>query len=257
MDTEFERVNTYYPKLCLLQLSDSNNTVIIDPIEIENMAPLFDLLYRQSITKVLHSAHQDLEIFFNLQGHVPLPLYDTQIAAPELGFDKNIGYADLVKAALDIELDKNQTPTDWTRRPLSDAQLRYAANDVIYLGKVYELFLEKGAVLEEPQALAARFDVLAEADTYRPDPDRMWKKVYAAKRLRGRSQGQIKKLAAWRETTARKQNKPRQWIVSDQVLIELAKSMPADRHALAAIDGIGDKLIRRYANEWLAIIASN
>ena len=106
VDTEFERINTYYPKLCLAQISNYDHTYIIDPLQLDDMQPIYDLLYDKSITKVLHSAHQDIEIFFNLTEKIPSPLFDTQLAADLFGYDKGLGYAKLIKAALNIELDK-------------------------------------------------------------------------------------------------------------------------------------------------------
>ncbi len=254
VDTEFERINTYYPKLCLVQLSNGSDTFIIDPLSLNDLQPLYDLLYQHSITKVLHSAHQDLEIFFNLQGSVPLPVFDTQLAAPLFDFDKGIGYGNLIKAALEVELEKGHARADWTKRPLSDAQLQYAADDVIYLGQVYELFMTKADSLDNHDQLTQQFSLLAEPDTYQPDPARMWKKIYAAKRLRGRPLRVVKALAAWRELTARKQNRPRKWIVSDQALIDLAKLLPEDMSSMQEMNNMTDKLIQRYGDEWLSII---
>ena len=119
VDTEFERVNTYYPELCLIQVSDGATHAIIDPIAISNMDAFYDLLYKESITKVLHSAHQDLEIFFNIKKSIPNPLFDTQIAAPLFDYAQGIGYGNLVKEVLNIELDKGQSRTNWKKRPLT------------------------------------------------------------------------------------------------------------------------------------------
>lgn len=256
LDTEFERVNTYFPKLCLVQLASDRQSYIIDPLALDDIGPMLDLLYNNAITKVLHSAHQDLEIFYNLTGNIPAPLYDTQLAAPLYEFNKGIGYGNLVKDALSIELDKGHARTDWTRRPLKDAQLRYAADDVIYLARIYQLFLQKQNQ-EDVARLEQLFALLYKADTYHPDPDRMWKKIFAAKRLKGKPLEAAKRLAAWREVTAREQNLPRKWLLADHALVEIAKRMPASFEEFTAIDKISDKMAKRYASAWMEILSEH
>ncbi len=257
VDTEFERVSTYYPKLCLVQISNGINTAIIDPLAINELEPLFELLYQQSITKVLHSAHQDLEIFFNIKGFVPTPLFDTQLVAPVLGYAKGIGYGNLIKEALGIELDKGHARTDWKQRPLTEKQLRYAADDVIYLGKVYEVFLEKLNDVENLTSLNEHFINLAKPETYKPDPENMWKKIFAARKLNGKNLVVVKQLAAWREITARKQNKPRKWILPDYVLIDIAKQLPENKPDLLQIDKVSEKMVKRHGDTLLEIIKNN
>ena len=137
VDTEFERTQTYFPELCLLQVANADIAAIIDPIAIADLDPFFEVLYDKSITKVFHSGHQDLEIFFNLKGSVPTPIFDTQIAAPLLGYAEQIGYAKLVHQLSGVELGKAFTRSDWKQRPLKQGQLEYAINDVTYLGVAY------------------------------------------------------------------------------------------------------------------------
>jgi len=214
---------------------------------------LLDLLYQSSITKVLHSAHQDLEIFFNIKESVPTPLFDTQLAAPLLGYAQGIGYGNLVNEALSIELEKGHARADWKRRPLSDDMLRYAADDVIYLGKVYEVFVEKLKAIEDQSSLNQKLANLIKAETYKPDPDLMWKKMFAAKRMKGKQLDVVKKLAAWRELTARERNRPRKWILADHALIEIAKLLPENKAALLKIDKLGEKTARRHGDDLLQI----
>ena len=254
IDTEFERVNTYYPKLCLVQLANAEQTIIIDALAINELQPLYDLLYRETIVKVLHSGHQDLEIFFNLTGKIPGPLYDTQLAAPLFGYDKGMGYGKLIKAALQIDLDKAHARTDWTRRPLTDEQLRYAADDVIYLGQVYQRFMQQ-AVDVDVTRLQELFAVLYREETYHPDPERMWKKIFAVRRLKGKPLAIAKKLAAWRELAARKYNRPRKWLLADQALVDIARQRPSTIEELVQIDKISEKMAKRYAKEWFEILA--
>lgn len=253
VDTEFERVSTYYPELCLVQVSNGDITAVIDPVVIENIEPLLDLLYQPSITKVWHSAHQDLEIFFNIKGTVPTPLFDTQLAAPLLGHTQGIGYGNLVKEVLGIELEKGHARADWKKRPLSDDMLRYAADDVIYLGKVYECFIEKLKAVENKNPLNEKLANLIKVETYKPNPELMWKKIFAAKRMGGKQLAVIKQLAAWREITARERNRPRKWILADYSLIEMAKQLPESKAELLAIDKIGEKLVNRHGDVLLKI----
>lgn len=254
VDTEFERVSTYYPELCLVQVSNGDITAVIDPIAIQDITPLLDLLYQPSITKVLHSAHQDLEIFFNIKESVPTPLFDTQLAAPLLGYAQGIGYGNLVKEALSIELEKGHARADWKRRPLSEDMLRYAADDAIYLGKVYEIFVEKLKAIEDQTSLNEKLANLIKAETYKPDPDLMWKKMFAAKRMKGKQLDVVKKLAAWRELTARERNRPRKWVLADHALIEMAKQLPEDKAALLKIDKVGEKTVSRHGNDLLKLL---
>lgn len=253
VDTEFERVSTYYPELCLVQISDGDNTVIIDPLAINDLEPMFDLLYQQSITKVLHAARQDLEIFFNLKGHVPTPLFDTQIAAPVLGYAKGVGYGNLMKEVLDIDLDKGHARTDWKKRPLSEKQLRYAADDAIYLAKAYEVFMKKLIEIDALSSLDEQLAVLEKPETYEPDPKKMWKKIFAARKLKGKSLKVIKQLAAWREMTARERNRPRKWIIPDHSLVDIATQLPTSKDDLIEIDKVGEKTVHRYGDDLLKI----
>lgn len=255
IDTEFERVSTYYPELCLVQVSNGTVHAVIDPLAISDLEPLFDLLYQESITKIFHSAHQDLELFFNIKGAVPTPLFDTQIAAPLLEYAQGIGYGNLVKAVLDIELEKGHARTDWKKRPMTEAQLRYAADDAIYLGKIYEVFLQK---LNDSHlnTLNGQLERLTKAETYQPDPDTMWKKIFAAKRLKGRELEVIKKLAAWRELTARERNRPRKWILADHAMVDMAKKLPENKADFLEIDKISEKMVNRHGDDWLKLIDS-
>ena len=138
LDTEFIREKTYYPKLCLVQIASEHDLVCIDTLAISDLSPLNDLLYQNTITKIFHSASQDLEIFVNLFDTVPTPIFDTQIAASLLGYGDQVSYAHLVNEIVDIELDKSLSRTNWERRPLSSKELRYAIDDVKYLAMVYQ-----------------------------------------------------------------------------------------------------------------------
>ena len=142
LDTEFLREKTYYPKFCLLQIATPEWVACVDPIALPNLEILFDVLYDPAIVKVFHSCRQDLEIFFQATGKLPSPIFDTQVAAPLLGFQDNPGYAMLVSSLLSINLNKAHTRADWSKRPLTGAELEYAADDVIYLCQIYQMMVK-------------------------------------------------------------------------------------------------------------------
>ncbi len=257
IDTEFERESTYYPDLCLLQIANREVVAIIDPLAIDDLHPVFDLLYNTSITKVFHSARQDLEIFFHLQGRVPVSLFDTQIAAGKLGYDNGIGYANLVEKMLGVILDKSHTRTNWKRRPLKPEQLRYAADDVIYLGQMYEQMLGKLVNPDRLTALQAEFNKLTDPQLYLPAPETMWQKIHEARKFNGTGLAALQALAAWREITARIENQPRKWVLADQVLIDIARNLPVNEQELANIKGINKLLLKRHGPALLAIISGD
>lgn len=256
IDTEFERVNTYYPELCLVQIHAGDKTVLIDPLAIDDLQPLHDILSDTSITKVFHSARQDLEVFYNQTKSVPEPVFDTQIAASLVGFDDQIGYANLVRQMLDIDLPKTETRTNWKQRPLTDKQKHYAADDVIHLATLYEKCRSLLQQQNKQDECEQRCEALLNTALYEPDPQLMWKKVRIrdVSKLNSQQKQSLKKLAAWREQTARKANRPRKWIMKDHTLFELARDCPEDRDGLRKIRDLGDKTINRYSQQLLQLI---
>ncbi len=254
VDTEFERVNTYYPEWCLLQLGDGALTAVIDPLAISDLNPLYELLYDPAIIKVFHAARQDLELFYHIRGRLPGPLFDTQIAAALLGYDRQIGYAALVQEILGIELDKSQARTDWKRRPLHRNQLRYAADDVIYLGRLYEILQARLAESAQLAAFEEEVKALDDPLLYEPDPQMMWKKIRESKRLQGEPLAILQRLAAWREQTARAENRPRKWILPDHSLLEMARLQPDNKDALSQIAGMNRQVLQRHGTGLLQLI---
>lgn len=254
IDTEFEREKTYYPELCLLQVANADLAAVIDPLAIADLQVLFDLLYDASITKVFHAARQDLEIFFNLQGAVPQPLFDTQIAAPLLGYDEQTGYANLVSVMLGVELSKAHTRTNWKRRPLQQAQLQYAADDVIYLGQIYCLLINKLEQHGRLDWLAEDFSALCDPHLYEPDPGTVWIKNRGAKKLKGKKLSTLQHLAAWRERQARAENQPRNWLLRDDVIVDLAQLQPQTLSDLGRVKGMSERLLHRQGEEILKVI---
>ena len=257
VDTEFERERTYYPELCLLQIANTQVTAIIDPLAIADMQPVYTLLYDTAITKVFHSARQDLEIFFHLHGKVPVPLYDTQLAAETAGYDSSIGYANLVEKMLNVTLDKAHTRTDWKRRPLKPTHLRYAADDVIYLGLLYPSLLALTGDGKKADTLRTEFDKLTDPDLYVPPPGQMWKKIRESRHMHGPALAVLQALAAWRELTAREENRPRKWVMPDPVLATIARQRPATVQELTQIKGLPVELPQRHITALLALVGKH
>ena len=254
VDTEFERTNTYYPQLCLVQLAGEGITAVIDPLAVTDLEPLYAVLYDPAITKVFHAARQDLEIFFHIKGELPVPLFDTQLAASLLGYDNQIGYANLIRELLGVELTKSQTRTNWKRRPLSRSQLEYGADDVIYLGQAYQVMMAKLNASGQLSLLDGDFNALARPEVYKPAPENMWLKIRNATKLNGNIQAVLQQLAAWREITARKENRPRNWILQDYTLVEMAQALPASQRALSRISGVHEQVLKRHGAALVDII---
>lgn len=253
LDTEFVREKTYYPKLCLIQISDGELIACIDPLAIEDLEPLFTLLYDPAITKVWHACSQDLEIFAHLRAEIPAPLFDTQLAASLLGHGNQISYAALVKELCGVELDKSHSRTDWSRRPLSKEQLIYAADDVRYLCLVYEKLRDELDGSGRGEWLAEDFTALTDAQRYLIDENGIWQQVKGLEILSGVQLAVLQALAAWRERRARKSDTPRRWLMADEILVALAQVNPDDASGLSTA-GLSDKARDRYGNELLVLI---
>lgn len=246
LDTEFLREKTYYPKFCLLQIATPEWVVCVDPIAIDDLTPLFDAIYNPAIVKVLHACRQDLEIFYQITGKVASPIFDTQIAAPLLGFQENPGYAMLVSSFLNINLSKAHTRTDWSERPLSEDQIQYAADDVIYLCKIYSLMCEQLQKLGRLDWLNSDFDLLKNPELYQLTPENAWLKIRGKNKLTGKQLSIIQALTEWRERTAQQENKPRNWLLQDELLLEFAKLQPVTLVELAKIRNISERTVSRY-----------
>jgi len=235
VDTEFLRETTFWPQLCLIQLSGPDLDAIVDPLAPGiDLAPFFKLMADTSVTKVFHAARQDIEIIFNRGGLIPHPIFDTQVAAMVCGFGDSASYDTLVQRIVNVQLDKSSRFTDWSHRPLSEKQLDYAIADVTHLKDVY-LHL-KGELEREGRTewLAEEMSVLESRETYDLHPDDAWQRL----RMRVRKPIELailKNIAAWREREARARDVPRGRVLKDDAVFEIAQQAPKDTDALARL----------------------
>lgn len=256
IDTEFVREKTYYPVLCLIQIASLKQCVCIDPIAITDLSPLADLLLHNRTLKVFHAARQDLEILYQIFGSIPVPVFDTQIAATLLGLGDQMSYANLVKHFLHVLLAKGHARTDWERRPLSREQLEYAADDVRYLVAMYPLMEERLTQLGRLEWLKEDFEAMTRPQLYQNDPLQQWQRVSGVQKLKGVQLAILQKLAAWREQQAQQINKPRKWFLSDDILIAIAMQAPHKPEQLERIRGINPSISQRHASTLLQLIAN-
>lgn len=257
VDTEFMRERTYYPELCLVQVATDDLVACIDPLALPSLEPLLAVFLDIRTVKVLHAARQDLEIFFHMAGKVPAPVFDTQVAARFLGLPDQAGYGAVVQSMLGITLDKSHARTDWARRPLSAAALDYAADDVRHLRNLYHKILADLAARDRASWVEPELKAMVDEKLYRPDPDNAWHRVRGVQRLKPKTLTLMKSLAAWREHTAMSENRPRQWILKDESMMDLARQLPSDMESLAAVRGVGDSLAKRHGAELLKMLKTD
>ncbi len=253
VDTEFMRVDTFYPIAALLQVGDGRCAYLIDPLTIADWTAFAALLDDPAVVKVLHACSEDLEVLWRLTGTLPAPLFDTQLAAGYLNIGFSMGYSRLVQAVLGIELPKGETRSDWLQRPLSEMQVRYAAEDAQHLAELYEALLPKLSddkrawVLEDGAELVANL----QRET---DPDEAYREVKQAWRLKPRQLAVLRVLAAWRERQARARNQPRNRILREHSLWPLARTQPTDLVSLARIDDMHPRTVRQDGETLLELI---
>ena len=238
VDTEFMRESTFYSELCLIQVATDTDEAIIDPLaDGIDLAPFNALLMLSSLTKVMHAARQDMEIFYSLCKAVPTPIFDTQIGAMALGFGDSVGYMALVKGRLGLQLDKGARFTDWSRRPLSEKQLSYALADVTHLRDLYPDMIKEltergrlGWIEEETQPQL-------EEKLYTFNPDHAWERL-KVRNPRKENMAVLKAVAAWRESQAIRRNIPRRRVLKDDALYDIAQNKPRDVKALSRLRGV-------------------
>lgn len=251
LDTEFLREKTYWPQLCLVQIGGEKEAAAIDPIAGKGMdlQPLYDLLANPKVLKVLHAARQDLEIFHQaMGGTLPLPTFDTQIAAQVIGLGESVGYEALIKQLLGQSIDKTQRYTDWSRRPLSPAQIEYALGDVIYLRDAYLKLMAKLEKSNRMEWIAEEMAAIANPSIYLLQPDEAWKRL-KMRASHPRQLGRLKAFAAWREALAQAEDLPRVRIIRDEVLVEMAVNLPKDEGEMERVRGFPGHLKREWRKQ--------
>ncbi len=249
IDTEFLRERTYYAKLCLIQLATDTEVAIVDPFEISDITVMRDILENPDVIKIFHAAGQDLEIIWHEVGCMPKPLFDTQVAAALLGHTQQIGYGALVHAVCGVQLKKIDSYTDWSRRPLSDSQLTYAADDVIYLPQMYEKMHAELESLGRLNWLAPEFEEMSDPSRFQSDERERYKRLKRVGQLSRRQLAAAREVAAWRELTAQKRNVPRKWVMTDEQIVESCKREARTIDDLFMVRGMREKLGTRDARE--------
>jgi ribonuclease D len=256
IDTEFMRERTYYPQLCLVQVATDSDCFLVDPLAGLDLEGLYALLADRSKIKILHAARQDLEVL-QLGGRpVPAPVFDTQVAAAMLGFPPQAGYAELVARQLGHSIDKGQTRTDWSRRPLTPEQLAYAADDVHHLLTLQTEFAARLEGKGRAAWLAEDAAALEEPSLYRTEPAEAWRRLKGLGRLRPREQAAARALAEWRERRAIESDKPRGWILTDEALYAVATAAPRTARDLEAVRALPPAVVRKRGDELLSLVAS-
>ena len=254
LDTEFMRERTYHPQLCLVQVATDADCVLIDPLTGLDLAPLHALLQERQRLKILHAARQDLEVLSLAGRAVPGPLFDTQVAGALLGYPVQVGYAELVARQLGHSIDKGQTRTDWSRRPLSAAQLAYAADDVRHLLTLHTE-LQAALAAKGRQGWAEEdAAVLEDPALYRTDPAEAWRRLKGLHRLKPAEQSAARALAEWRERRALEADRPRGWILADEALYALATQAPTTVDGLASMPSLPPAVVRKRGEELLTLL---
>lgn len=258
IDTEFVRTRTLYPKLGLLQVCDGNTIALIDPIEIDDLTAFWQLLSNDKITKVLHACSEDLEVFLHSGQCKPKNLIDSQLMMAFLGHGISVGYAAMVKHFLDIDLDKSESRTDWTKRPLSDKQLTYAAADVEHLFILYPKLLEQVTQAGWLNAVQQESELMVNKKNTAIDEQTLYLNVKLASRLKPIQLNRLKHLAVWRYQQAKKRDLPLGFIAKDHTLIGLAEFNPNSVGAMGSIEGVELLDVRHKGKAMLAVlIAAN
>ena len=254
-DTEFMRERTFYSQLCLVQLATRDGIYCVDALSDAGMDEFWSVLRERSW--VLHSARQDIEVIYHTARMMPASIFDTQIAAGLLGITPQIGYAGLVSELFDVELPKSHTRANWAARPISAEHLEYAAEDVEYLLPAYDELTERLDSIGRLDWARSDSAWLLNPALYDVDPKRAIERVRGARNLKGRQRAAAARLAAWREREAADRDRPRQWILRDSVLVEIAGRLPESRRQLSRIPALPPRVVQRSGQKILAAIASS
>ena len=256
IDTEFIRENTYFPILCLVQIAGQSFSSLIDPLSKIDMKPVWELLSNKKILKIFHSGRQDIEIFLNITGEIPEPIYDTQIAAMFCGLGDQVSYDGLVSKFLGLTITKESQFTNWLQRPLTNKQLDYALSDVNYLIKVFPLIKKIIKDSKREDWVEKEIQNLKNKKLYHTDPRDVWQKI-KVKNPNREALNILKYLAEWRETECKKRNLPRNRLIKDDLLVTLSKSKPQDIFSIKKTRGLPKILSNNDLNKILEVIKNS
>lgn len=254
VDTEFERTETFYPIAGLIQVCDGEQAFLIDPLAVSDWTPLIGVLQNPGVVKVLHSCSEDIEVFLKLCGVAPAPLFDTQLAAAYLDMGFSVGYSRLVKSLLDVDLSNEETRSNWLQRPLSAAQLSYAAADAVYLAELYRIMAPR---IEAAGLMPWLFEDTAEqvaAAQRIQEPETAYLNVKQAWRLKPAELAVLKVLASWRERESRERDQARNRMLRERTMCPLAQRQPDNLQALSRIEDMHPRTVRQHGNQILELI---
>ena len=256
IDTEFMRERTYYPQLCLIQIAGKDEAVTVDALATEiNLNPILDLMANHKIIKVFHACRQDMEIFFNLNRRIPFPVFDTQIGAMVCGYGESVGYDKLVRQITGVQIDKSSRFTDWSHRPLSKQQLNYALSDVTHLRTVYESLLNQLEKNGRINWLNEEFQNVLNPKTYDIPLDQIWKRL-KIKSGKPKFLILVRELCAFREKEAQSRNIPRNRVIRDDVLLDIAARSPSSSVDLAKVRSLSTQFAEgRLGKSILRVVA--
>jgi ribonuclease D len=254
LDTEFVRTNTFFHRLGLIQVSDGRTSWLVDPLAVPGLAPLVEVFQAEGTVKVLHSASEDMEVFYRAFGVLPAPLFDTQIAAALAGAGAFLSYQKLVAAFLGVEISKDETRTDWIARPLSSAQLAYAAEDVAHLLPVYERLRQELSALGRLSWAFEDSAALLDTTRFDEDTDGAYLRIKGAGRLDRRQLAALRLLAAWREGEARRRDLPRNFVLKEDLMLGLATRRPQDARELQKVPSYDARQAAQDSATWLQLL---
>ncbi|MEM7046935.1 MAG: ribonuclease D [Pseudomonadota bacterium] len=257
IDTEFIREKTYWPRICLIQVAAQGHEAVIDALASLDLTPLWKVTANKKITKVLHAAQQDLEIFYQHMGkRKPQNIKDTQIMAMALGYGEAPSYAYLIESLFGKQLDKSSRLSNWAQRPLSESQINYALQDVRYLLPAYKELNNKLKANKREHWTEHEYEVMLNPDRYRPNPKQAWQRIKGARR-NVKHLTTLQGMAQWREEVAMKSNIPIQWVMRDEVLKQIANERPTNKKDLGQVRGIASGSVRHYGDKILRIISDS
>lgn len=254
MDVEFIRENTYVPQLALIQIAVDQTCAIIDPLEVPDLTPIFDLVNAAHVLKILHAASQDLEVLFWHSSVPPMSVFDTQVAAAMVGEGDQLAYGRLVERLLGVSLAKGESYTNWLRRPLTQEQLAYALDDVRYLQPLHEILSGRLDELGRTEWITEEFRKLEDVDLYQRNPRTLYRRIRRGRNLSAQGLAVLRELAEWRDCEARDRNRPPGSVLKDEFLVEIARKAPRTLEALRGFRGQPRREIERSGEAIIALV---